>query len=204
MHACSKRLAVAVPFFLFASTLLVGPLAAQSAQRWSAQGSLIYVGTFGDAYEGMSGGPGGELQIRFTPGRLSLGIGGQTSSHSVDLEEFGKQDATLAGGFIEPRFVFDVGSDRFAPYGAARLAYLKQSLTLEGLEASASGTQLNIGGGVLVRMSPRINLDLGATFGAINFDDVKLSYQGESITVPGTSGSGQNLVLRAGLAIGLR
>jgi hypothetical protein len=204
MFACTKRLTAALPFALFATTLAAAPLFAQSAQRWSLQGSLIYVGTFGDAYEGMTGGPGGELQLRYTPGQFSLGIGGQTSMHKVDIAEYGEEDATLSGGFIEPRYVFDVGSDRYAPYGSARLAFLKQSLTLEGLEASASGTQINVGGGVLIRLSPRVNLDLGATFGAINFGDVKLTYLGESLTVDGTSGSGQNLVLRAGVAIGLR
>ncbi len=176
---------------------------AQSAQRWSLQGSAIHVGTMGEAYEGMAGGVGAELQLRFTPGRLSIGVGVQSSTHQVDLGEFGKEDATLAGGFIEPRIVFDVGSDRFAPYGSARIAFLEQALTVETIKASASGTQMNIGGGLLMRMSPRVNFDVGVTYGSINFSDIEVTYLGQTETVNGSSGTGKNLVLRAGVAIGL-
>lgn len=184
-------------------TLTASDAQAQSAQRWSLQGSLLYVGTYGEAYSGMQPGGGAEIQLRFTPGRLSIGIGAQSSTHEIDLEEYGKENATISGGFIEPRMVFDVGSDRFAPYGAARIAFLKQAATLFGVEASASGTQLNIGGGFLVRMTPRVNMDLGLTYGSINFQDFELSYQGETATVEGSSGSGQNLVIRVGIAVGL-
>lgn len=180
------------------------PLEAQSAQRISAQGSLIYVSPSGDAYEGLGSGVGFEAQLRYTPSAFSLGIGYQSSSHDIELEGFADETATISGVFLEPRYVIDVGSMAYAPYIAARLALLSQSVDLDGLEASASGTQLNLGGGVLLRLSPRINLDLGATYGAIDFDDVEVSYEGQTVTVDGSGGSGKNLVLRAGLTIGLK
>ena len=70
---------------------------------------------------------------------------------------------------------------------------------------TAGGTQLNIGGGVLLRLSPTMNLDLGATFGAIHFADVKADVPGLGSQTfdTGSAGNGQNLVLRVGLAVGL-
>ncbi len=180
------------------------PLEAQSAQRLSAQGSIIYVSPSGDVYEGLGAGVGFEAQLRYTPSAFSLGIGYQSSSHDIDLEGFTNETATISGVFLEPRYVIDVGSMSYAPYIAARLALLSQSVDVEGLKASASGTQLNLGGGVLLRLTSRINLDLGATYGAIDFDDVEVSYQGQTATIDGSGGSGKNFVLRAGLTIGLK
>ncbi len=183
---------------------LAAPLEAQSAQRFSAQGSLLYVSPSGEAYEGLSAGAGFEAQLRYTPSAFSLGIGYQRSSHDIDLGDGIDEQATISGVFLEPRYVLDVGSMAYAPYIAARLAALSQSVNLDGLEASASGTQLNLGGGVLIRLTPRVNLDLGLTYGAIDFDDVTVSFQGETVVIDGTSGSGRNFVLRAGVTVGLR
>jgi opacity protein-like surface antigen len=185
---------------------------AQSAQRWSLQASGLHVGVYGDAYEGLEAGAGGELQIRLTPGVWSFGIGGQASSHGTVDMGFGDQKVSLTGVFIEPRRVIDVGSSRVAPYVSARLAYLKQSVDFTitngvdavSVDAEASGTQINGGGGLLVRLSPRVNLDVGATYGLIRFGDVSVDVPGVGSTVvDGSSGNGQNLVIRLGLAIGL-
>lgn len=181
---------------------------AQSAQRWSLQASGLFVGTMGEAYEGLSSGIGLEAQLRLTPGVWSFGGGVQVSSHSVNLGDFGNDDVMLAGVFFEPRRVFDLGSTSYAPYLSGRISFLKQSLDTEvngtAITASASGTQINAGGGMLIRMSPRVNLDVGATFGLIRFGDVELDVPGVgSGVVEGSSGNGQNLVMRVGVAIGL-
>lgn len=189
------------------ATFALTPAAAQSAQQFSGQVSLISVAPSGDAYEGMSSGMGFEAQIRYTPSALSIGIGYQSSSHDVDMgEELGTEAATISGIFIEPRYVIDIGSSSWAPYIAARLARLTQAAEIEelGVEVSASGTQLNLGGGALVRLSPRVNLDLGLTYGKIDFDDGVITVDGTDHTVEGTGGSGNNLVLRAGVTIGIR
>ncbi len=202
--------------FLLGAALMTAavarPLTAQSAQRFSLQASGLHVSAFGEAYEGLNAAPGAELQIRFTPGVWSFGIGGQASSHSFSDPSLGDEKVLLSGLFIEPRRVIDIGSSRLAPYLSARLAVLRQSIDFvvnDGVDnydvtAKASGTQLNGGGGLLVRLSPRINLDLGATFGLIRFGDVKVDIPGVgSTSVEGSSGTGQNLVLRVGLALGL-
>lgn len=186
-----------------------GVVQAQSAQRYSVQASGIFVGTFGEAYDGLKSGPGVEAQFRVTPGAWSFGFGVQGSMHSLEGVDLGSEDVTLAGVFFEPRRVIDVGSSQFAPYVAGRLAFLQQSIDVDvngtTVSATASGAQVNGGGGVLIRLSPRVNLDLGATYGLINFGDVEVDIAGVGrTTVEGTSGNGSNLVLRAGLAIGIK
>lgn len=194
------------------SAAMTLPLAAQSAQRLSVQASGLHVSAYGEAYEGLKAAPGAEVQLRFTPGVWSFGVGGQISSHSFSDANFGGEKVRLSGVFFEPRRVIDVGSSRVAPYLSARLALLQQSADFvvnNGVDnfdvtAKASGTQLNGGGGFLVRLTPRLNLDLGATFGLIKFGDIKVDIPGVgSTTVDGSSGDGQNLVIRVGLALGL-
>ena len=211
--AAISRPRTLVPLATLATLALLALLPAsgqaQSAQRVSIQASGLYVGAYGTAYEGLNAGGGFEAQVRFTPSVWSIGAGIQGSIHSLDDTDLGDESVVLAGVFVEPRRVFDTGSTTFAPYISARLAYLRQSLDVdiqgETISASANGTQVNAGGGVLLRVSPRVNLDLGATYGLINFSDVDVTIPGVGRTsVDGTSGNGQNLVVRVGLSIGLR
>ena len=58
---------------------------------------------------------------------------------------------------------------------------------------------LNGGGRVLFRLGPRLNLDVGSTFGYTHFGD----FETEGNTSPDTSASGSNIVVRIGLALGL-
>lgn len=195
-----------IPVSLAAAAALVcvsSTATAQSAQRWALQGSAIAVVPSGSAYEGLKSGGGLELQVRYNPSALSWGFGIQYSSHGVDVPGLTDEKVSLSGVFVEPRYVVDVGSSSYAPYMSARLAYLQQRLDIGDASASASGGQANLGGGVLMRLSPRLNLDLGLTYGIINFGDAEVSMNGQSVKVDGTSGNGQNLVLRVGLALGL-
>ena len=206
--ALPSAVSSAVSFAALSAVLLAvalpAALHAQSAQRWSAQGSLLFVAPSGDAYDGLASGAGAEAQVRYTPSAFSLGVGYQYSSHDLTFDDGSSETVSLSGVFAEPRYVIDLGSSTYAPYASARVALLTQRVAFDGAEASASGTQLNIGGGVLFRLSPRVNLDLGATYGAIDFDDVRVSFEGETVTFTGSSGSGQNFVLRAGITVGLR
>jgi Outer membrane protein beta-barrel domain len=209
---------------LLAVACATAPAAAQSAQRWSIQASGLYVGVFGKAYEGLKSGIGGEVQARVTPSLWSYGFGLQFSSHGV--KNLRSTNIALQGIFFEPRRVFDTGNPKFAPYVSSRLAVLQQAASFDvaqgriatqpgdvalavqsrasTAEFSATGFQGNVGGGVLIKLSPRVNLDLGATLGLIRFGDVAVKVDGRSSgTFPGTSGTGQNAVVRAGLAIGL-
>jgi hypothetical protein len=197
-------------------TLLVfggAPAEGQTASRFSVQASGLFVGVFGDAFEGVSSGGGFEVQARFNPSTFSIGLGYQASIHDLEFEdEFGGTqtvDLDFAGPFIEPRYVIDIGSSSAAPYLAARIAFLKQTAEADFggtvVELESSGTQLNIGGGVLVRLSRSVNLDLGLTLGRIHFGEVEVTIPGfgSEVIDTGSSGDGQNAVLRVGVAIGL-
>jgi len=92
-----------------------------------------------------------------------------------------------SGAFIEPRYVFSTSSPSLAPYLSARLSLLRMSGIME---EDSNGGNVNFGGGILARLTSRLNLDFGATYGYTRFSG-------------GISGSGSDLVLRAGLAIGL-
>ena len=174
-------------------------LPAQSAQPFSLQGSMLYAALFGDAYEGIDNGFGFEAQARYNPGALSIGAGFQYTSHPVTgLDE----NVTLIGGFLEPRYVIIVGSNVFAPYVSSRLAVLQQRLEIGSVSGKATGVQINFGGGVLFRLTTTVNLDVGATYGYINFGDSETT-SGGGQTIQFETGSGQNLVLRAGIALGI-
>lgn len=170
----------------------------QTAQDWSVQGSAIYVVAGGNAFAGTDAGPGIELQLRRNLSQVSFGVGFQYSRHDFE----GLPDPlNLVGGFIEPRYVFPGSSTTWAPYASARLAVFQQAISSEGVGASAIGAQVNGGGGVLVRLSGNTNLDLGATFGFLQFGELTVNRLGGTEQYP--SSSGTNFVLRMGFAIGL-
>jgi hypothetical protein len=173
---------------------------AQSNQRFSVQGSLLRAQLLGDAYPGFASGYGFELQLRYTHSALSVGGGYQRTSHA--LAGF-TDKVNLSGVFIEPRYVlaaFSRGS--MAPYVSSRLSLLQQQISLQGLSSSATGLTINVGGGLLVRLTRRVNGEVGVTYGFTNFGDFTLK-QPDGQTTSGPSGSGSNIVARIGMAVGL-
>ena len=173
---------------------------AQSAQRWSAQVSALYASLSGDAFKSFNAGGGVEGQGRYTMRNgFSFGAGWQYTTHKINGLA---NNATLQGPFIEPRYTFVVGdNESFFPYASARAAFLEQSLSDAGFTATSSGQTYGAGGGVLIRVASRLNLDLGATAGYTSFGDA--SFNGQKFTGYPT-GSGTNFILRAGLAYGLK
>lgn len=141
-------------------------IAAQSAQPWSIQASVLAASQQigGSAISGI----GFEGQLRYTPASVwSVGAGVQYSSHPS-----GNEKIDIVGGFLEPRYAIDIGSDKVAPYLAARLAFLHESSTLDvdpGVtvtlaDFSSNGSAFGAGAGVLFRATARINIDIGAAF----------------------------------------
>lgn len=168
------------------------PLAAQTSQRVSLQGSALLASLFGSAYQGLQAGVGGEIQARFTPGALSFGAGFQITGHQ--LAGF-TNTLQLLGAFVEPRYVLPARPREWAaPYVSARLSILQQRLENAGQTNTANGLTANIGGGFMFRLSDRTNGEAGATYGYTRFG--KLS-SGAS------AGSGSNIVVRVGLAMGV-
>jgi hypothetical protein len=192
--ACSLFLSLA------AAALPSGKLNAQSAQAISLQVSGLYNGVFGNVFDGLQDGVGGEAQIRYTPGALSLGAGFQYTRHGLDIRP---EDTELYGGFFEPRYRIHTGSNVIAPYISARFSLLKVGFTGGDLSVSSSFIQLNGGGGLLYRMGPRVNLDLGATFGYNRLGSGELKSERDGTSTPFDSSSGSNIVVRLGFAFGL-
>ncbi|HEX5574419.1 MAG TPA: hypothetical protein VFX42_00995 [Gemmatimonadales bacterium] len=175
-------------------------LGAQSAQAISIQFSGLYNGVYGDVFTGLQNGFGGEGQIRYTPGALSVGAGFQYTNHGLDNRT---EDTRLYGAFLEPRYRIHTGSNVVAPYLSARLSLLKVGFSGGDLSLSSSFIQLNGGGGLLYRLGPRLNLDMGATFGYNRLGDGTLKSKSSGTSRPIDSSSGSNLVVRFGFAVGI-
>jgi hypothetical protein len=186
-----------------AAAVMPAEVGAQSAQAISLQVSALYNTVDGDVFDNLKNGIGGEAQIRYTPGALSVGAGFQYTEHGNQPQgSFSLPDVRLYGGFIEPRYRIHTGSYVLAPYVSARFSVSKAGF--EGGEFSLSSTfiQLNGGGGLLYRLGPRFNLDAGATFGWTrrSFGTLK---SGDQTLRSDPPASGVNLVVRLGLAVGL-
>ncbi|HEY4304695.1 MAG TPA: outer membrane beta-barrel protein [Gemmatimonadaceae bacterium] len=192
----------------FAVTSLLLSLAApraraQSAQAFSVQASALYSGLQGSSYAGLSAGPGYEVQFRYTTTvGLSLGAGYQRTTHDITNAS---GSASLAGPFIEPRYAFVIASqERLFPYVALRAAFLKQDASDVSFHTTASGISAGIGGGLLIPVGGHVNLDVGATFGIARFGNFVVTDPATGQRVgEGSTGTGSNYVLRAGLALGL-
>lgn len=177
-----------------------GQLEAQSAQAISIQVSGLYNGVFGNVFSRLQDGFGGEAQVRYTPGALSLGAGFQYTSHGL---EFRPEKVRLYGGFFEPRYRIHTGSNVLAPYLSARFSLLKIGFSGGDLSTSSTFIQLNGGGGLLYRLGPRLNLDVGATFGYDRSGSGTLESKSSGTSTPFDASSGSNLVFRLGFAFGL-
>ena len=188
-----------VPWIMLGT--LCGQLEAQSAQPYSLQVSGLVNGVFGDVFTGLQDGIGGEAQFRYTPGALSVGAGFQFTIHKLENRT---EKAQLYGGFIEPRYRIHAGSNVVAPYVSARFSLLKVGFTGGDLSLSSAFMQLNGGGGLLTRLGSRLNLDLGVTYGYNRLGNGTLTSNTSGTAVPVESSSGSNVVIRLGLAIGLR
>lgn len=170
---------------------------AQSAQPYSLQ--LSGLAASQKIGQSAISGFGFEGQLRYTPGVWSFGLGVQSSAHSS-----GDESIDITGVFLEPRYAIDVGSNRLAPYVAGRLAFLRESATLFQdpesptvlLEVSSNGSAFGAGAGLLIRGSPRVNIDIGAAFVSQAFGDA--SSQGTTFKFARFTG----YVAKAGVSIG--
>jgi Outer membrane protein beta-barrel domain len=175
-------------------------LEAQSAQPFSLQVSGLVNAALKDVFTGQKTGVGAEAQFRYTPGALSLGAGFQFTIHQLDVRN---DNLRFYGVFIEPRYRIHAGSNVVAPYVSTRLALLKVGFSGEDLSLSSTVVELNGGGGLLIRLGPRVNLDVGATLGYNRLGRGLLTSRVGPAMPVGPS-SGANLVGHLGLAIGLR
>jgi hypothetical protein len=196
-----------IPFMM--AIMIVIParnLAAQSAQMLSIQASGLLTKLDGETFSdlGFGTGFGAEFQLRINPSAFSLGAGFQVTSHSTGVIGFNDR-LTVTGFFLEPRYAIRIRSRIVRPYLAGRLGYLTQHITLQGsgseqdLKASASGGAFGGGGGLVARLSRRMNFDLGLALTTANFGRYKVS----GASVNQDAGKGSTFVLKAGINLGL-
>jgi hypothetical protein len=190
---------------------------AQTAQPISVQLSALYEGLAGEAFDDVRPGTGLEAQVRYTRGAWSVGLGYQATRHryrycALPASTGSSCLATIVGRisgsgiFFEPRYVFDAGSDVFAPYVSGRFSIVKQNNVGDPLfDFSVTGSSANGGGGLLFRVTPRINFDAGATVGYTRFTSYRAVDRVTGAEFSGSTGgaSGSNFVLRVGVAIGI-
>lgn len=145
-----------------AALLLAGPpVAAQSVQHWSLQGSAAVIAPV-SLPEGLDSdiGLGFDAQVRYTFSRWSLGAGYQRS----DVYQASASDLTiaLALGFLEPRYVAVAGGP-VAGYLAGRAGAGRLDCSLDRCDDDWHFV-LGGGGGLLLKLSDRFSLDLGGQY----------------------------------------
>ena len=177
--------------------LLALPASAQTGSRVSLQISGLGSIPFGGGLSEVEPGAGFEAQLRYSPGAFSIGGGFETSFHKISDTD---REVRLSGAFIEPRYVIDTGSESVAPYLSARLAVSQVRFTVARFQENANGFTLNAGGGLLFILSSRVNLDLGLTFGVKDLGEATVPSDPPTVF---DLGSGQNVIIRVGLAFGL-
>ena len=173
------------------------PAHAQTASPISLQLSGLWSIPFSGRLSNVSNGPGFEAQIRYNPSLFSLGIGGEISWHDVPTTN---RSVRLSGLFIEPRYVLQTSSDKVAPYISGRVAISQTRLAVARRSGTATGFTANAGGGLIIVLGSSVNLDLGATIGAKGLGTATVD---DTTPTVWDLGSGTNVILRVGLAIGL-
>jgi hypothetical protein len=179
---------------LLAGLALVGvaaPSAAQSLQRWGIQGSgaLVFPTATESDFQNETR-LGWEAQVRYTFSRFSLGAGYQRST--VYQFETGDFSAAVSVGFLEPRYVVLVNSFA-ALYLAGRLGIGQLVCSpAEDCPEQEYDLALGGGGGVLIRLSSRLALDLGSQY-----------FTTEYAIADGSKRRAGYVLARVGLSIGL-
>lgn len=175
------------------SLAVVRPPAASGQVSFDVGG--LYVSLSGTDFNSVNAGMGvdGQVRFRLAPSPITLGIGGQYTTHSVDGFD---PNFNVWGVFVEPRLAFASGASPIKPYLAARGAYLHQSSPQGTGSVTADGFLIGGGGGILVGLGG-INLDVGFLFGLANFGELQFNGTGT-----GVKPNGGVVVLRAGLLFG--
>ena len=155
---------------LLLSAALVPAVAAQSLQRLSVQGSgaVLFSTQKDPSFESRTR-LGWEGQVRYTFGRMSLGVGYQRSTVFAFTEGTPPPTLQLSFGFIEPRYVI-AASRLVAFYLAGRVGAGKLGSSSSDFNVGKTSIGYGGGGGVLIRLSSRLSADLGTQYFEVRGD----------------------------------
>jgi hypothetical protein len=186
----SYRVAVALVFLVCGPVLL-------PAQGFSFSGAGLYAALNGSDFEGINAGLGGDLQFRYQATRgVSIGGGFQYTSHGIEgfSENFG-----VRAFFVDGRYAFEqAAASSVTPYLGVRVALAHYGVSSGGNELAANGTAFGPIGGLLVRLTPTAQLDIGMAWFAVHFGNAEINGSQQ----PDSKSSGSALALRAGVVFG--
>jgi hypothetical protein len=115
-----------------------------------------------EGFAGTDGwGTGGEVLLRLTPGRFSIALGLQATKHP----ETSDGDLTAIGPFLEPRILLSEIGESAALYVSAHAGLIDFRFEDDAFNAGSASWYLNGGGGLLINLGERANLDIGGTAG---------------------------------------
>lgn len=98
---------------------------------------------------------------------LYVGSGITLSTHDLTGETTPWQ---ILSFFLEPRWLINGLSSTYAPFVAARGAWIREKVPGTTWELRAHGRSWGGGGGVMVRLAPQISLEAGLLFGTMKYD----------------------------------
>jgi hypothetical protein len=167
------------------------------AQSFSFAGGGVYASLSGSDFDGINGGLGIDAQFRYhARGGVSVGGGVQYTSHGIDGLDpnFG-----VRAFFADLRYSFEnASSPSITPYIGARAALAHYGISQGGNSASANGTAFGPAGGMLIRLAPAAQLDVGIVWYSVHFGNISAN----GTEQPDTKSSGSALALRAGVSFG--
>jgi hypothetical protein len=162
----------------------------------AAQASLGVAGLMaslgGDDFEGVDNGFGGEASVWFPAGTsFTIGGGAHYTSHGIEGID---ENLSVLGIFAEPRYRFQAGG-KVKPYVAGRVGWVRESISSGGVDANASGFYFGGGGGLMVPVGAKLDLDFEVLFNSVSFGDIEV----DGTSQPDTDSSGTALVARVAL-----
>ena len=187
--------------FLAVAALLMTPAAASAQNRVpfgvSLGGMLGFNTLSGDDFSGTDAGFGFQLFGRYaTPGGFGIGGGFQLNFHNDD---FLGETINVLGIYAEPRYTFRSGGSDMAPFVGARLYYFRESVSVGGVDLSATGFGIGALAGIVFQVSPKVGIEPGITFTTISFGDLKA----DGTTIADSDASGTSLGIQLGIVIAL-
>jgi hypothetical protein len=161
----------------------------------SLEGSVLYNTFQGRDFRNVNDGGGFEAQANIGVGAFSLGGGYLRTTHSITGIA---EDAVQSGPYLEPRLALPFYYTNFTPYLMGRVARITHRVDTSLGERESTGTSVGGGVGMLVRLTPGVQLNMGLLYSSFRLGRIE---QGGT-TVTGSGGDGTTLGFRAGLSLG--
>ena len=182
-----------------ALALAAGAAHAQLAPRpsLSLEGNVLYTTFQGRDFRDLNDGGGFEAQANIGVGAFSLGGGWLRTTHGITGAS---EDAVQSGPYVEPRLALPFYYTNFTPYLMGRVARITQRVETATGDVESTGTALGGGLGMLVRLTPGVQLNMGLLYSSLRLGSAGTGVRDDARA--GSGGDGATLGFRAGLSVG--